>query len=231
MSTHRALPRLVRHLSSSTPPSASIQTDLRHLLRETAQPVAVVTALMPPPSSSASSSAFSPHARFHGATLSSFSSIALDPHPLIAFSLRIPSRMAAALKHAHRAWPTHMVVNVLAATQADVALRFSRPDLHASPFDSIPYTLSADGLPVLTGVLGALSCKLVAPPWPLHDLAALQEGQRGEDKWEGDGLASELFIARVTKVERVFGQEGRTPLLYHRRKYATTHEVPEGTNP
>lgn len=34
---------------------------------------------------------------YHGATLSSFSSVALQPEPLISFSLRLPSRLAEAL--------------------------------------------------------------------------------------------------------------------------------------
>jgi hypothetical protein len=35
---------------------------------------------------------------YHGATLSSFSSIALQPEPLVSFSLRLPSRLAGALR-------------------------------------------------------------------------------------------------------------------------------------
>jgi flavin reductase (DIM6/NTAB) family NADH-FMN oxidoreductase RutF len=35
---------------------------------------------------------------YHGATLSSFSSIALHPEPLVSFSLRLPSRLADALR-------------------------------------------------------------------------------------------------------------------------------------
>lgn len=35
---------------------------------------------------------------YHGATLSSFSSIALHPDPLVSFSLRLPSRLADALR-------------------------------------------------------------------------------------------------------------------------------------
>ena len=35
---------------------------------------------------------------YHGATLSSFSSIALEPEPLVSFSLRLPSRLADALR-------------------------------------------------------------------------------------------------------------------------------------
>lgn len=203
--------------------SNTVKDDLRCLLRETAQPVAVVTALMPERHKQASSS---PHMRFHGATLSSFSSIAMDPHPLVAFSLRIPSRMATSLKEAHLHWPSHMVINILACAQAELAVRFSRPDLHASPFADVQYTLSEEGLPVLDDSIGALSCQLVTPPWPLHNIDALRRGEHpGELAWEGDGVASELFIARVTRVEVTPEDASRTPLLYHRRAYATTIDL------
>ncbi|CCM02600.1 uncharacterized protein FIBRA_04703 [Fibroporia radiculosa] len=205
----------------------TIRRDLRALLRETAQPVAVVTSLMPGHETHANNTHTS---RYHGATLSSFSSIALDPHPLIAFSLRIPSRMATSLKSAQAAPPvaSHMVINILSAAQAAVAVRYSRPDLFLDPFVSTSYALTEEGLPVLTGSLGALSCKLVAMSWPLHDLEALRtRGGMEEQPWEGDGVASELFIAQVTRVESLVPQEGRdspslSPLLYHRRGYTTT---------
>ncbi|EPT01011.1 hypothetical protein FOMPIDRAFT_1030189 [Fomitopsis schrenkii] len=210
----------------------SIRRDLRALLRETAQPVAVVTSLMPAHASPSTPHALPSASRFHGATLSSFTSIALDPHPLVAFSLRIPSRMAASLSTAHAS----LVVNILSAAQPAVAARFARPDLHADPFAHTPYALSAEGLPVLSGALGALSCRLVAASWPLHDLASLQGRDWAEDArepWEGDGVASELFIAQVTRVEDVPRLENgaagveddatRSPLLYYQRTYATTH--------
>lgn len=204
----------------------TIHAQLRALLRETAQPVAVVTSLMPAEHPSRA------HSRFHGATLSSFSSIAMEPHPLVAFSLRIPSRMATSLKNAHGDVSSHLVINILSANQESVAVQFSRPDLHLHPFTSISHTLTAEGLPVIQDSLGALSCRLVANSWPLHDLGVLKTGQ-GNDKsmWKGDGVASELFIAEVTRVESVNTVEGdgelmRTlPLLYHRRAYATTQSL------
>ncbi|EKM50094.1 uncharacterized protein PHACADRAFT_264620 [Phanerochaete carnosa HHB-10118-sp] len=120
-----------------------------------------------------------------------------------------------------------MAVSLLAAAQAHLAVRFSRPDLHAHPFAGVPYTLTEEGLPVLDGALGALSCILVARPWPLHDLGSLHHGVHpGDVPWEGDGVASELFVARVTRVESLPGDAAKTPLLYHRRAYATTADIP-----
>ncbi|KAI0091581.1 flavin reductase like domain-containing protein [Irpex rosettiformis] len=291
---------------------ARVRDDLRNLLRDTAQPVAVVTSLMPVwdplHASYPSTQVHAPthdsegpashkhsqdpkHAKFHGATLSSFSSIAMDPHPLIAFSLRIPSRMAMTFKHVHppphqdaslhptsstssiprsqsttshfhskpiqnplKDLPTHLVINILSSSQSHIATLFSRADLYPHPFASTPYHLTKEGLPVLKGSLGALSCRLVAASWPLHDLDSLQlrsgsrsrrgeregegEGEReggGGVVWEGEGVASELFIGQVVRVEDVNGPGGyeeqgqcekerqtRTPLLYYQRRYTTT---------
>lgn len=39
-----------------------------------------------------------PRSRYHGTTLSSFTSLTLHPHPLVAFSVRLPSRMADYLR-------------------------------------------------------------------------------------------------------------------------------------
>ncbi|KIJ05597.1 hypothetical protein PAXINDRAFT_93251, partial [Paxillus involutus ATCC 200175] len=182
---------------------------------------------------------------YHGATLSSFSSIALDPLPLVAFSLRVPSRMASALRaraDKHEALTAaHLVINVLSAGQPHLAERFARPDLHPRPFEDseVQWTTSEDGLPILSGALGALSCSLVGPPLPLTDLRWMGREPMSDGNAEvqelagGGGLASELFIARVLRVERVPPPEGdgsddglRTlPLLYHRRRYATVCDL------
>lgn len=129
------------------------------------------------------------------------------------------------------------MINLLAAPQAHAAVLFSRPDLHPRPFEDpdIRWSLSHDGLPILHGSLGALSCRVVGAPWPLDDLSAL--GDKVTQKTEGTsgsvdtgGVASELFIAQVMRVEDVPRAENvgyddsiRTlPLVYHRRGYTTT---------
>jgi flavin reductase (DIM6/NTAB) family NADH-FMN oxidoreductase RutF len=204
-----------------------LNTGLRALLRESAQPVAVVTARLPGTGVP------------HGATLSSFTSIALAPYPLVAFSLRLPSRMAAALDEAlldtatSKSVGADLVVSVLEATQADLATRFARADAGISPFDGLAHDppLTAEGLPYLDGCLGALSCKLVAPAWPLHDIDALARSTKPETAWQGEGVASQLYIARVTRVERAPPPEGQDstpslPLIYHRRAYTTVSSKP-----
>jgi Flavin reductase like domain len=166
----------------------------------------------------------------------------MAPHHLVAFSLRVPSRMGRTLADLSAARATtatpsaHMVINLLAAPQMHAAILFSRPDLHPRPFEDpdIQWSLSRDGLPMLHGCLGALSCRVVGAPWALNDLAAL--GDKLTYKADemrnivnvGD-VGSELFIAQVMCVEDVPPAEGavddtlRTlPLVYHRRGYTTT---------
>jgi flavin reductase (DIM6/NTAB) family NADH-FMN oxidoreductase RutF len=206
--------------STATTHESDTRQQLLELLRHTAQPVAVVTALM---------QSNNDEHRYHGATLSSFASVAMDPYPLISFALRIPSRMAFSLKSAFHDRTSHMVVNLLSSEQAAVAVKFSRPDLHPDPFHSVPYTLTQEGLPILDGSLGSLSCQLVSDGIPLHDLSFFGKGDLGGDVAcdAGDIVVSELFIGRVVRVERL--ELGRTdeesprtlPLIYHRRGYTS----------
>ncbi|KAL0579470.1 hypothetical protein V5O48_002512 [Marasmius crinis-equi] len=172
----------------------------------------------------------------------------MDPHPLVAFSLRLPSRMAAYLGDEAAASDSEhvqlqqgqMVINILSAAQASSAVVFSRPDLHPHPFSpssksGVDYRLNRDGIPVLSESLGAISCRLVAPPIPLHNLESFtkqakldvgigkEESARNKDAAVG-GVLSELFIARVVDVEMDTGNQGtdeKTPLLYYRRGYTT----------
>lgn len=200
---------------------------LREVLRDSAQSVAIVTSYMPP------ENGVGPPSEFHGATLSSFSSIALDPHPLVAFSLRMPSRMATSLQNADYSKPSHMVINILSACQASTAIRFANARLHPYPFNETRYSLTKDGLPILHDSLGAISCKLVSFSKPLHDLDALEAGEgekKGGKVWAGPGVASELFIARVVRVEEVptdgVNNPLRTlPLIYHRQGYGTVRPL------
>lgn len=231
----------------STADTEHTREQLRQLLRETAQSVAVVTTLVPsdPRADTNHSDCEKCHANaqgvYHGATLSSFTSIALDPLPLVAFSLRIPSRMATALNtHVNNISNTstaHMVINILSAAQPDLAVKFSRPDLHPRPLEDldVQWSKSEEGFPILSGTLGALSCTLISRSLPLGDLHWVP-GRHPPEQVEGyGGFTSELFIARVSRVERVPRVEGQTeehdrlrtlPLLYHRRKYATSCDIP-----
>ncbi|KAL1748171.1 flavin reductase like domain-containing protein [Schizophyllum fasciatum] len=238
---HGARRRVARAFSASAAPHGELQARIRALMRETAQPVAVVTSIMPPDGGAGASHRLPV---FHGATLSSFTSIAMDPHPLTAFALRLPSRMSTALKAANEDWEgSHMVVNLLSSAQQSLARKFARPDLHHDPFSTTQYHLNADGIPILDGSLGALTCRLISAAVPLYDrvyLNALGSGSSAEaviPKLKRGEVMSELFVAEVLNVEEsVALYEGQDdlqslPLLYHRQAFTTILPPPTPLNP
>lgn len=150
----------------------------------------------------------------------------MDPYPLLAFALRLPSRLATSLKtHSHK----HAVINYLSSTQAQLAYEFSRADLFPNPFTTNPYHLNEHGIPVLEGCLGAVSCSVISPGLPLHDLELLEGHKRREDvediQWSPDTVISELFIVRASGVEeseRASSEKDEAlPLLYQNRHYWT----------
>jgi len=153
----------------------------------------------------------------------------MEPYPLVSFALRVPSRLAVALGESFPDVSSHMVINLLAAEQASIAEKFSRPDLYPEPFDDLAYSLTQEGIPVLLDSVGSISCKLVTRPLPLHDLKFLEGLGRVSGECAshimGGVISSELFIARVQRVEETQTAEkdgeGTQPLLYHRRGYTT----------
>ena len=132
--------------------------------------------------------------------------------------------MASSLDAAQPDQASHMVVNLLSAEQASISVKFSRPDLYPEPFSSVPYSLSEEGLPIIDGSLGAISCKLVSKAIPLHNLELLKGDSSGEmtKPLLEDCPSSKLFIALVTRVESSLSDnEDSLPLLYHRRQYTS----------
>ncbi|KIM32984.1 hypothetical protein M408DRAFT_326658 [Serendipita vermifera MAFF 305830] len=222
--------KCIRQSSTQT---QNLQDRLRQLMIHCAQPVAIVTTRLTPPGHDRQKQSDAHH--FHGATISSFSSIAMYPHPLIAFSLQLPSRMADALHKGHTAADVpetlprnmhpHFVINLLSTTQPDIARRFSRPDLYPHPFShdgkggqSIReerLTQTRDGQPMFQESIGCISCAVV------HSLRL--DGRVGGDAEDDtDAITSELFIARVIRMESVKNEkEERMPLVYHRKEFTT----------
>jgi len=138
-----------------------------------------------------------------------------------------------------------LVINILSSTQSKHALMFSRPDLHPTPFANpdITITLSDEGLPVLEGSLGALSCRLVGQGIPLHDmeyLASVSNYGRTSTNWDDKGgqiaaghkgrqhsavsnngiPSSVLFIAQVMRIE-ASAPTAAMPLVYFRQKFTS----------
>ena len=91
-----------------------------------------------------------PEGGFFGLTANSFNSVSLTP-PLVLWSLGSQSRSMALFSE-----NAHYVINVLAADQAELAERFaSRID---DRFHGVDFTLSPNGLPILSGVSAWFEC-------------------------------------------------------------------------
>lgn len=89
-----------------------------------------------------------------GITIGSFSSISLDP-PLAGFFIGRQSRT----------WPliaagAKFCANVLASSQAEWCWRFAKDSVDGARFDGITAARSANGSPVLPGVVATIDCSL-----------------------------------------------------------------------
>lgn len=196
----------------------------------TAQPVSVVVARLQ-------------DGTYHGATLSSFSSIALHPEPLVSFSLRLPSRLADALRPSassetsvppctspSKAAPVFSV-NILSGVAGSEAIahRFSQAQSNheAALSDPAEWTYVRpledgqveEGVPVARKGMTTLLCRTVTS-LPLGDLAASvvarETGSGGGESTQEQG--SMLFIARVVQVLR---GDAKDVLVYKDRRYTS----------
>ncbi|GAA6028519.1 hypothetical protein JCM8097_007261 [Rhodosporidiobolus ruineniae] len=221
----------------------------RELFRRTAQPVAVLTAHIPSSSSSPSPSSATAQTdaaneqHNHGATLSSLASISLAP-PLVSFSLRLPSRLASHLSPSPS--PSSRTpsfrLHLLSSSQEPLARAFARqvplpapaapspppkaggPNPWDEPFASELFeALEKDGL-------GWMECSVVRRI-PLHELEEEGREKAGGGEAAGWTPRSELFIARVEKVQLGKasaggeGEGGKGSLVYWEQAY---HSVPAG---
>lgn len=92
-----------------------------------------------------------PDGALHGLTVNSFNSVSLEP-PLVLWSLATRARSMQAFNRA-----SHYIVNVLAAHQLELALRFSSDA--GDRFAALDYVDSASGLPILPGVAAWFECR------------------------------------------------------------------------
>ncbi|GJJ15606.1 hypothetical protein Clacol_009884 [Clathrus columnatus] len=205
----RHYPRRTRLLNTSVTGIDTKLDTLRNqclaILRTIAQPVSIITTLdwereqslktelTKGLSVDESHSESNPPTRklWHGATLSSFTSIAMYPYPLISFALRTPAKMADLLRPLtmsteinpnsdnNTAPKIHLAINLLAAHQSHLAIHFSRPRGLSTLTESnkasssmsmqeplstnlnLQFTPTSEGIPILNDTLGALSCTLV----------------------------------------------------------------------
>jgi flavin reductase (DIM6/NTAB) family NADH-FMN oxidoreductase RutF len=90
--------------------------------------------------------------RFHGITVSAFSSVSLDP-PLVLICIERDA-------YSHQAFLESGVfaVNFLSSSQSELSERFASP--LDDKFDEVDFTLGDLGLPLLAGCLVNLECKV-----------------------------------------------------------------------
>jgi flavin reductase (DIM6/NTAB) family NADH-FMN oxidoreductase RutF len=127
--------------------------------------------------------------RFFGLTASSFNSVSLDP-PLVLWSLaQGASSMPLFTGN------SHYVINVLAADQAELAVRFS--ERIENRFEGIEFELSHTGLPIIKGVAAWFEC---------HNRSRYPEGDH---------------VIFVGEVERCDAQP-KPALIFHGGRITTT---------
>ncbi len=124
-----------------------------------------------------------------GLTANSFNSVSLAP-PLVLWSLaRQAGSMAAFARGSHYA------INILAADQHELALRFSRRE--PDRFAGVAFEEGAGGAPILAGAAAVFEC---------YNRSRYEEGDH---------------VIFVGEVERCRHREGAQPLLFHGGRYFT----------
>ncbi|EGG04282.1 uncharacterized protein MELLADRAFT_108603 [Melampsora larici-populina 98AG31] len=149
------------------------------------------------------------HQEFHAATISSLTSISLDPIPLISFSLRLPSKLfnLISLNHHH---PFN--VHLLNHDHQSITLskRFSKPRSSLETkigLDDDQKQLIGDQIG-----LGRLVCSI----WKTIELM--------EDSSKEKEVKSVLILAKVIKVIDVETLHQSKPLLYYNQTYTTLQD-------
>jgi flavin reductase (DIM6/NTAB) family NADH-FMN oxidoreductase RutF len=131
--------------------------------------------------------------RYVGFTANSFNSVSLDP-PLVLWTISRRSASLGAFDAAAR-----YAVNVLAADQAELAKRFSRP--HSDRFAGVTHRLGWSDAPLIDGCVAWLECRQHA-------------------RFEaGDHV---IFVGEVVTVERARGNG----LVFHQGRFGTAGPLP-----
>ena len=124
-----------------------------------------------------------------GLTANSFNSVSLDP-PLVLWSL---ARAAGSLPAFSAG--SHYAINILAADQHELALRFSRKEVDR--FSGVAFHEGVGGAPILAGAAAVFEC---------FNRSRYEEGDH---------------VIFVGEVERCAHRAGAQPLLFHGGRYFT----------
>ena len=124
-----------------------------------------------------------------GITANSFNSVSLAP-PLVLWSL---ARVAGSMPAFERG--SHYAINILAADQHALALRFSAKAIDR--FAGVPFKVGPSGAPVLDGAAAVFEC---------FNRSRYEEGDH---------------VIFVGEVERCAHRPGAQPLIFHGGRYFT----------
>ncbi|ORY26250.1 flavin reductase like domain-domain-containing protein [Naematelia encephala] len=139
-----------------------VSEQLRDVMRDVPQHVAIAVTSVPHESSSpSSSSSSSTKSKYHGTTLSSFTSLTLHPYPLVAFSIRLPSRMADYLRSSPS--PSSLLPSSNSTqTQSSSSATNSTSDSSSSPSNSS--TSTSNGIQEPSSNRRSLTISLLSQP-------------------------------------------------------------------
>ena len=165
------------HMETTNSPMTARADQFRSAMRAWTTGVAIVTAAH--------------EGRRHGMTVSSFTSISLEP-PLVAISLSKASHTHALVERAGA-----FGVTILAADQRDLSERFAGRlgNIEAGRMHELPTQTFVTGAPFIKGGLAFLDCRVIQ---------TIPAG------------ANTLFLADVVAVR---GDDHDAPLVYHDRAY------------
>ena len=124
-----------------------------------------------------------------GLTANSFNSVSLDP-PLVLWSL---ARAAGSMPAFTRG--SHYAINILAADQHALAVRFASKDVDR--FEGVAFRPGSSGVPLLDGAAAVFEC---------FNRSRYQEGDHV------------IFVGEVESCER---RVGASPLIFHGGRYFT----------
>jgi flavin reductase (DIM6/NTAB) family NADH-FMN oxidoreductase RutF len=128
-----------------------------------------------------------------GLTANSFNSVSLNP-PLVLWSLSLAASSMAAFRTG-----SHYAINILAADQQALALRFA--SRHADRFADVAFVEGQCGAPLLSGAVASFEC---------FNRSRYAEGDH---------------VIFVGEVEHCSHQLGASPLLYHGGKFYSEHPL------
>jgi flavin reductase (DIM6/NTAB) family NADH-FMN oxidoreductase RutF len=139
----------------------------------------------------------------YGLTVSSFTSLSLDP-PLVLVCVGNRNRLPAMIRDAGR-----FAVSLLAADQAGISAQLARSGRDPGPDLGVPSAATSSGVPIVAEAIACIACDLH------HELVV------------GDHT---VIVGRVTEAS---ARADREPLVYHRRGYriVATPELPVPVEP